>query len=79
MATFTVKNIPDDLLGRVRAAAEMHRRSINGEILVCLERAFGAPMPPAEVIRLARELRQGFQGQPLDLDDLNAAKSLGRP
>jgi len=79
MPSFTLKNVPNELLERVRAAAEVHHRSINGEILACLERAFGIATPPAEVITLARELRQGFRGQPLALDEVNAAKSIGRP
>ena len=39
MPTLTVKNIPDELYDRLRQSAAEHRRSINSEILVCLERA----------------------------------------
>lgn len=35
--TLTLKNIPDDGYERLRAAAEMHRRSLNSEAIVCLE------------------------------------------
>lgn len=35
--TLTLKNIPDDLYLRLKAAAEVHRRSLNSEVLVCLE------------------------------------------
>ena len=41
MATITVKNIPDDLYERLKQAARAHRRSINSEVIVCIERAVG--------------------------------------
>ena len=37
MASITVKNIPDELYARLKAVAESNRRSINGEIIVCIE------------------------------------------
>jgi plasmid stability protein len=54
MATFTLENIPDDLLNRLRSAAKLHHRSINGEILARLERSLGAVLQPAEAIDRAR-------------------------
>ena len=39
MATITVKNIPDEIYERLKGAASANRRSINREIIVCLERA----------------------------------------
>jgi plasmid stability protein len=35
--TLTLKNIPDDVYKRLKAAAESHRRSLNSEAIVCLE------------------------------------------
>ncbi|HNS57464.1 MAG TPA: Arc family DNA-binding protein, partial [Nitrosomonas europaea] len=35
--TLTLKNIPDDVYERLKVAAEVHRRSLNSEIIVCLE------------------------------------------
>ncbi|MDP6227489.1 MAG: Arc family DNA-binding protein, partial [Dehalococcoidia bacterium] len=37
MATLTIKNIPDGLCHRLRESAKQHRRSINSEVIVCLE------------------------------------------
>ncbi|MCI5142319.1 MAG: Arc family DNA-binding protein, partial [Candidatus Electrothrix sp. ATG1] len=37
MPTLTLKNIPEDLYTRLKAAAEAHRRSLNSEILYCVE------------------------------------------
>jgi len=78
MATFTLKNVPDELLDRVRAAAEVRHRSMNGEILACLERAFGAAAPLDESIARARQLRAAFKGRPISLVDLQKARAAGR-
>jgi len=38
MASITVRNIPDDVLGKIKALSSIDRRSVNNEILVILER-----------------------------------------
>jgi len=35
----TLKNIPEEVYRRLKAAAEAHRRSLNSEAIVCLETA----------------------------------------
>lgn len=42
MASVTVRNIPDDILERIRALSTAERRSLNNEILVILERGTNA-------------------------------------
>lgn len=37
MATITVKNIPDELYEELKAVAQAHHRSINGEVIFCIE------------------------------------------
>ena len=37
MATITVKNIPDDLYKKLKEAASYNRRSINSEVIYCIE------------------------------------------
>ncbi|MCI5147781.1 MAG: Arc family DNA-binding protein, partial [Candidatus Electrothrix sp. AR3] len=37
MPTLTLKNISDDLYTRLKEAAQTHRRSLNSEILYCIE------------------------------------------
>jgi len=39
MPTITVKNIPDELYERLKQLAKANRRSINSEIIVCIERS----------------------------------------
>ena len=44
MASFTIKNVPDDLLSRLRGRASEERRSLNQQILYLLESALiGTP------------------------------------
>ncbi|MCQ8103334.1 Arc family DNA-binding protein, partial [Methylomonas sp. SURF-2] len=42
MPALTIKNIPDSLYEQLKSAAELHRRSINSEVLVCLEKVLVA-------------------------------------
>ena len=37
MPTLTIKSLPDELYHHLKARAEANRRSLNSEILVCLE------------------------------------------
>ena len=41
MPALTVKNIPDDLYSQLKKAAQAHRRSLNSEILYCVEKTIG--------------------------------------
>ncbi len=45
MPTLTIKGLPDPLYRRLKEQAKAHRRSLNGEIIVCLERAVGSGRP----------------------------------
>lgn len=52
MATVTLKNVPEELLNRLRALASAQRRSLNQQILHLLE---SARSPEAEHLRLKAE------------------------
>lgn len=41
MPSLTVKNVPPELLDRLRASARRNRRSMTSELIVQLERALG--------------------------------------
>ena len=45
MATLTVRNIPSGVMERIRALSVVDRRSVNGEILVLLERGLEGERP----------------------------------
>ncbi|HEU5197293.1 MAG TPA: plasmid stability protein, partial [Methylomirabilota bacterium] len=44
MATLTIKNVPGPVLRRLKARAATHRRSLNLEVIACLE-ALVRPKP----------------------------------
>jgi len=80
MASVTVKNIPDEIYDRLKTSAEINRRSINSEIIVCIENAVKSRrVSPDEVIENARKLRQLTEARPMGDDEFNAAKAEGRP
>lgn len=56
MATLTVKNLPDTLYVNLKRKAQLHHRSINSEVIVCLERALGATKKNTAKILKAAEL-----------------------
>lgn len=79
MPTLTIKGLPDPLYRRLKQQAEAHRRSLNGEIIVCLERAVGAGRPdPRSWLAQARAFRDRLQLRPLTDRQLRAARQAGR-
>ena len=75
MATLTVKNIPDELYERIKQSAAEHRRSINSEIIVCLERALASRrMDPDALLARADALRERAALSPLTDDLLGEAR-----
>jgi len=80
MATFTVKNIPPNLYEKLKKSAEINRRSINSEIIVCIEKAVRSQTIDSEkVLTKARKLRSLTQAVPITDDELTLAKEYGRP
>jgi plasmid stability protein len=79
MATVTVKNIPDELYDRLKSVAEINRRSINSEIIMCIENAvISRRINLDEVIENARQLRQFTAGHLISDEEFNQAKAEGR-
>jgi plasmid stability protein len=80
MASLTVKNIPADLYEHLKQAAKAHRRSINSELIVCLERVLlPNKLPPDERLSIARVLRKRVNTSIINVADIDAAKNEGRP
>jgi antitoxin FitA len=52
-AAITLKGIPDDLYDRLKRSAKAHHRSLNSEVIACLERQL-APQALSVDERLAR-------------------------
>jgi len=79
MPTITVKNIPEQLYERLKQAAEANRRSINSEVIVCIERAVGSHrIDPDEMIAEARVLREKTAAYLITDEELAEAKTVGR-
>jgi len=80
VATVTVKNIPDELYARLKSVAVMNRRSINSEIIMCIDRAVASrPIDPEKLIENARQLRKLSANHPIEDEEFNQAKANGRP
>ncbi|HEX6807950.1 MAG TPA: Arc family DNA-binding protein [Gemmatimonadaceae bacterium] len=80
MPALTIKSLPDPLYRRLKQRAAAHRRSLNSEILVCLEQAVAAePANPRAALARADALRQRLRVPRLTDARLRAAKAAGRP
>lgn len=77
--SLTLKNIPDALYERLKAAAELHRRSLNSEAIVCLESVLlPNRVAPSDRLARARALRAGLPQGRFTAEDIDAAKRAGR-
>jgi antitoxin FitA len=77
--TLTLKNIPDKVYAQLKLSAEVHRRSLNGEAIVCLEAALlPTMMTTRERLTRARELREALQTTKFKARDIDALKREGR-
>jgi plasmid stability protein len=75
----TLKNIPDEVYERLKVSAESHRRSLNSEIIVCLESVLiPGRVPPAERLARARALRSALPKVRFKAKDIDAMKREGR-
>lgn len=80
MATLTIKNVPEPLVRRLKHQATRHRRSLNLEVIWCLERAVqAAPLDVDEILARARSVRRTPAGPTLTDALLERLRSTGRP
>jgi antitoxin FitA len=80
MPTITVKNIPQDLYELLKQSAAANRRSINSEIITCIERTVrGRKVDPETLLDRARRLRRKTDDHPITDNELRTAKETGRP
>lgn len=77
--TLILKNIPDEIYERLKASAEVHRRSLNSEAIVCLESVLvPARLAPGERIARARALRASLAPAKFEARDIDDLKRQGR-
>ncbi len=80
MPTITVKNIPLDVYEKLKKAAEASHRSINSEVIACIERAVSSrTIDPESLLANARRLREKTVGHPIKSRAFARAKTEGRP
>ncbi|MBP8926699.1 MAG: Arc family DNA-binding protein [Pseudomonadales bacterium] len=77
--TLTLKNVPDEVYQRLKASAEIHRRSLNSEAIVCLESVLlPGRMDPAERLARARAMRAALPRSKFKATDMDVLKREGR-
>ncbi|MBM4132655.1 MAG: DNA-binding protein [Nitrospira sp.] len=80
MATLTIKNISDRVVKRLKDRAVQHHRSLNYEVIACLEAAAQAtPVDPDALLARVRSLRQKPANFRLTDRTLARLKTAGRP
>jgi plasmid stability protein len=78
MPTITIKDIPEAIHGALKTRATEHGRSLNKEVLRCLEAAVSVSRVEVESVLVSVD-RVRDDGVRLDPALLNAAMSDGRP
>jgi plasmid stability protein len=80
LPTITIKNIPDDLYEDLKQTATLHRRSINSEVIYCIEQTVRSrQIDPHEYLHRVETLRRRIKVPPLTDALLRQAKAEGRP
>lgn len=79
MTTITIKRIPDTLYALLKAKAVENRRSLNSEVIVCLEESVTDVKTDREkTLERIRKHRADFKGPNLTEEFLQKAKNEGR-
>lgn len=80
MPALTIKNIPESLYQQLKNAAELHRRSINSEVIACLEKTLAASkITPADRLSRIEQLRSSIKSHSITPEDIEQAINYGRP
>ncbi|MCK4414436.1 MAG: Arc family DNA-binding protein [Candidatus Eisenbacteria sp.] len=80
MPSLTIKGLPEKLYQRLKRRAAKHRRSLNSEVIVCLEQATSVPtLDPEAWLAGADRLRRKLALSPVSEQSLRRAKASGRP
>jgi antitoxin FitA len=77
--TLTFKNVPDAVYEQLKIAAEVHHRSLNSEVIACLETIL-LPVKKTPLERLARVrlVRSQFEEKGINVTDIDDIKNQGR-
>ena len=79
MPAITVKNIPDTLYDNLKQSALLNHRSINSEIIACLEKELMHKKLSTDlIIKDARLLRTKFKAKKASIKDIQSFIHEGR-
>lgn len=79
MPNLTLKNIPDDLYEMLKEAAGRHHRSLNSELIACLEKSLRPNrLTPKQIVANARMVRARVNAKKISAKDIDDAKNSGR-
>ncbi|MBC8089375.1 MAG: Arc family DNA-binding protein [Phycisphaerae bacterium] len=79
MPTITLKGLPDALYERLKLQAAANRRSLNSEVLVCLEQAVASQgTDAASMLARIERMQETLNVRPFSEVELQAAKEYGR-
>ena len=77
--TLTLKNIPEEVYERLKNSADVHRRSMNSEAIVCLESVLlPGRLDVGERLARARALRAALSKTKFLVRDIDAFKREAR-
>lgn len=77
--TITLKGIPDEIYAQLKASAEANRRSLNSEVIACLETLLLPRKTTAlEHVARAREVRNSLKKGMFKPEDIDRFKRSGR-
>jgi plasmid stability protein len=80
MASITIKNIPEELYEKLRLTATLHRRSINSEMINCIEKVLMPKrLSTSERLQRAKWIRSKIDPDNINPDEISKAISEGRP
>lgn len=71
VTTITLKNLTDDIYERLKEAAKANHRSINSEVIACLEKnLISTQVSSQERLNRARQLRKSLKAGNFNLDEI---------
>ncbi|MGM0413494.1 MAG: FitA-like ribbon-helix-helix domain-containing protein [Pseudomonadota bacterium] len=80
MASITVENLPEELYEQLKRAAKAHHRSVDGELIHCLEKSLRPrPMSVEEKLARLRRVRPAIPPDAVEAGELEDAIEQGRP
>jgi plasmid stability protein len=79
MASLTIKNIPDKLYDMLKQSATANHRSVNSELIHCLEKSLlPSAFSAAQLAEAAEALRSRVAGPLSTEEEITRAKQQGR-